>query len=293
MTSTAGEARQRTVVGSGGLRLHARETGPGGAPPILFVHGWSQCHLSWKRQLASPLADKYRLVAMDLRGHGASELAADDTSYQRSEVWAEDVAAVVNGLGLDRPILVGWSLGGYVVCDYLRHVQDAAPAGVVMVGSAVRLGATPADLALIGNGWLDHFVDAVSPDLATNIAALRGFVDACVAKPLPPDDREEMLCYNALVPPSVRAASGSHDPVDNSDILSSLEVPLMVAHGSEDQVFRPENVDLVRAANPRARVSMYEGSGHAPFLEDPERFNRELDEFASLAWAPPQGGALQ
>ena len=293
MTSTARQARQHSVIGSGGLRLYAQETGPSDAPPILFVHGWSQCHLSWKKQLASPLADKYRLVAVDLRGHGASELATDDASYQKSEVWAEDVAAVVSGLGLERPILVGWSLGGYIVCDYLRHVHDAAPAGVVMVGSAVRLGPTPADLALIGNGWLDHFADAVSPDLATSLAAIRAFVDACVAGPLPAEDREEMLCYNALVAPSVRAASGTHEPVDNSDILSSLDVPLMVAHGAADRVFRPESVELVRAANPRARISVYDGVGHAPFLEDPDRFNRELDEFASLAWTLPKEGPIR
>jgi non-heme chloroperoxidase len=61
------------VSGGGGLRLHVREWGKPHGPAILFIHGWSQNHLCWARQYESPLADEFRLVAYDLRGHGMSE----------------------------------------------------------------------------------------------------------------------------------------------------------------------------------------------------------------------------
>ena len=114
-----------TVTGGGGLRLHVREWGEPDGPPILFIHGWSQNHLCWARQYESPLADEFRLVAFDLRGHGMSEAPLEPEHYTDGALWADDVAAIVDALGLDRPVLVGWSYGAFVICDYVRaHGQD-------------------------------------------------------------------------------------------------------------------------------------------------------------------------
>ena len=63
----------REILGGGGLKLHAREWGNPEGFPLLFIHGWSQNHLCWARQYDSALADEFRLVAYDLRGHGMSE----------------------------------------------------------------------------------------------------------------------------------------------------------------------------------------------------------------------------
>ena len=65
------------VSGGGGLHLHVREWGPKNGPAILFIHGWSQNHLCWRRQWESPLADEFRLVAFDCRGHGMSQAPPD------------------------------------------------------------------------------------------------------------------------------------------------------------------------------------------------------------------------
>src|SRR4030095_14483325 len=65
--------KHQTITGGGGVQLHLVETGNPNGRPILFIHGFSQCWLAWSRQLTSDLTDRYRLVAMDLRGHGLSE----------------------------------------------------------------------------------------------------------------------------------------------------------------------------------------------------------------------------
>src|SRR3954463_3454306 len=107
-----------TVIGGGGTKLHVREWGCRDAPAILFVHGWSQHHLAFRRQLESPLADEFRLVAVDLRGHGMSEVPTDVAAYASEATWAADIAAVIEQRGLVRPVIVAWSYGGYVVSDY-------------------------------------------------------------------------------------------------------------------------------------------------------------------------------
>ena len=69
--------KHHTITGGGGVQLHLVETGDPSGRPILFIHGFSQCWLAWSRQLNSDLADRYRLVAMDMRGHGLSEKPRD------------------------------------------------------------------------------------------------------------------------------------------------------------------------------------------------------------------------
>ena len=102
--------------------------GQGDGPPILFIHGLSQSHLCWAKQYESALAEEFRLVAYDLRGHGMSQAPLEPEHYTDSGLWADDVAAIIEQLGLDRPVLVGWSYGGFVICDYLRdHGQDRSP----------------------------------------------------------------------------------------------------------------------------------------------------------------------
>ena len=111
------------VRGGGGLRLHVREWGDREGPPIVFVHGWSQSQLCWSRQIAGPLAEDFRLVTFDLRGHGMSEKPLDAEHYVDARLWADDLDAVIEQLELDRPVLVAWSYGGFVVTDYLRGLR--------------------------------------------------------------------------------------------------------------------------------------------------------------------------
>ena len=116
-----------TITGGGGVKLHVAETGTRGGRPILFIHGLSQCWLCWSRQLSSSLGERYRLVAMDMRGHGLSEKPLD--GYADSRLWAEDVHAVIRTLNLERPVLCGWSYGPLVILDYLRHFGEDAVGG--------------------------------------------------------------------------------------------------------------------------------------------------------------------
>ena len=165
------------VRGGGGLRLHVREWGRPDGPPILFIHGWSQNHLCWVKQYESALADEFRLVAYDLRGHGMSEAPLEPEHYTEGRHWADDVAAIIDELGLDRPVLVGWSYGAFVICDYIRAYGQEHVAAINFVEGAVRLGEA-AFGTLIGPGFLDHFVGATADDLPTSIGAMRSFVRA-------------------------------------------------------------------------------------------------------------------
>jgi pimeloyl-ACP methyl ester carboxylesterase len=270
--------RTHSVTGSGGLRLHVREWGDADRPAILFVHGWSQCHLCWAAQYESALAQEYRLVALDLRGHGMSEKPLAPEHYVDPRIWATDIAATIDQLSLQGPILVGWSYGGFVICDYLRAYGADGIGAVNFVGGAVALG-PKAFGTLIGPGFLDHFAGATVDDLPTNINAMRRFVRACTREPLPADLHEAVLCWNMVVPARVRAALGSRE-INSDDVLASLSVPVLVTQGREDIVVLPAMAEHILGTCPNAKASWYSGVGHAPHLEEAQRFN---DELAGLA----------
>jgi non-heme chloroperoxidase len=282
--STGARARStqtHTVAGGGGLRLHVREWGNGDGPPILFIHGWSQNHLCWAKQYESALADEFRLVAYDLRGHGMSEAPLEPEHYTADELWADDVAAIIDELRIERAVLVGWSYGAFVICDYVRKYGQDRIAAIDFVEGAVRLGEA-AFGTLIGPGFLEHFADATADDLPTNIRGMRSFVRACAVKPLSEDDLETAACWNVAVPARIRANLAAR-VIDGDDVLRALEVPLLVTQGRADSVVLPAMAEHVLASCPVAEASWYDGVGHMPHLEEPERFNRELAELTRRA----------
>ena len=171
-------------------------------------------------------------------------------------------------------MLVGWSYGSFVICDYVRAHGQERIAAINFVEGAVKLGEA-AFGTLIGPGLLDHFAGATADDLPTNIWAMRSFVKTCLVKPLPADDIEAAICWNIVVPPQIRANLAARE-IDDDDVLRDLEVPLLVTQGRADVVVLPAMAEHVLTTCPTAEASWYEGVGHAPHLEEPERFNREL-----------------
>ena len=130
-----------TVQGGGGLRLHVREWGRADGPPILFIHGISASHLCWARQYQSTLAKEFRLVAWTCAAACPRHPRAG--ALHQRPAGADDVAAIIQQLGLDRPVLVGWSYGGYIGCDYLRaHGQDRIGA-IDFAGGATKWARQP------------------------------------------------------------------------------------------------------------------------------------------------------
>jgi pimeloyl-ACP methyl ester carboxylesterase len=242
---------------------------------MLFVHGWSQSQLCWSLQIGSALANTFRLVTFDIRGHGMSEKPPDADQYIDAQVWADDLAAIIEQTGLDRPVLVASSYGGYIVTDYVRAYGDGAIAGIVLVGGAVLLN--PPSFDHIGPGLLENAAGACAPDLLGNIVAIRRFLRACTVQPLAADDWDIALSWNMTVPPGIRAALLMRE-IDADDVLSTLSVPVLVVHGRSDAIVLPSMAQHVIDICDTARPAWYD-TGHFPFWERPDRFNRELEAF--------------
>jgi pimeloyl-ACP methyl ester carboxylesterase len=267
-----------TVEGGGGVKLHVRDWGEPDAPPILFIHGWSQHHLCWSKQIESSLAGRFHLVAMDIRGHGQSDAPLDAGSYTTGALWADDVAATIASLGLSAPLLVGWSYGGFIIGDYLRKYGEGSLSGINLVAPAVTIG--PSWFGdFIGPGFLDHAPGACSEDQTVALAAIQAFVHTCLVQPLAAREFELAVGWNMLVHPKVRANLIGREE-DFRPEYASLTKPLLVTYGAADTVVMPAMAKALKVAAPASDLSEYPNVGHAPFLEDPGRFNDELTVFA-------------
>lgn len=265
-----------TVTTPDGVKIAVQEWGNAQGPEILFIHGFSQSHLSWLRQVRSDLAREFRMVTYDTRGHGYSDKPATPEYYKEAQRWADEVQAVIDHAGLRKPVLVGWSYGGRVVNDYLLTHGSGRIAGINFVAATSK-----ADPALFGPG-LRNLPAMAGNDLEKNIQATIAFLKACTAKPLPQDEFDMMLGFNMMVPPYVRAHMGGR-PAPYEDMLKALRVPFLITHGTEDQLvligMARHTVSIVQGS----KLSAYDGIGHAPFWEDAARYNHELAEFVRAA----------
>jgi non-heme chloroperoxidase len=121
-----------------------------------------------------------------------------------------------------------------------------------------------------------------SEDLVTNISATRTFLHGCFSKQPSADGYETMLAFNMMVLPKVRAGLSGR-PLDATDIMSKLKLPVLVTHGAEDRNAKLGAGQYTASVIPGAKLSVYDGIGHSPFYEDAPRFNAELAAFVRAA----------
>lgn len=263
------------VTGGAGVQLHVIDTGNPRGKSFVFIHGFSQSALSWSRQLGSSLADTYRLVAFDLRGHGLSGKPRE--GYADSRLWADDVHAVIEALELDRPILCGWSYGPLVILDYLRSYGEENIGGINFVGGITKLGSEAA-VSVLTAEFVSLIPGFFSTDAGDSVQSLVSLLRMCFATELGAEDLYRMLGYNVSVPPYVRQALFSR-ALDNDELLSRLRKPVLIAHGIADAIVKPIVIEQQLSSIASAQVERM-ATGHACFWDDAAGYNQRLQRFA-------------
>ncbi|WP_040813658.1 alpha/beta fold hydrolase [Nocardia concava] len=268
----------REAVSADGTTIVYRVTGPEGARPLVLLHGWAGNLRNWGRA-ADLLAEHFRVIALDLRGHGYSD--APETGYDDPKNWAADIAAVLAAEAVTSgAILLGWSYGGIVLSDYLTAYGTDAVAGVVYTGSQANIGR-----GVEGAGTGPGMGKAI-PDVFDENAgkAIRGFGAFGNANTGPGRDKgvdaQRLFGGSIATLPRVRKAL-FYRTTDNTETLRGLNVPVLVLHGTADPVVPIENGRFIAETVPDVRTSYWEGSQHGLFIEDPERFVSEITSFAS------------
>lgn len=271
-TTSADALRYRQLTSADGIPLNVVEAGRADNPSILLLHGFSQSHMSWASQLNDPrLLNQYHIVAMDLRGHGGSGKPWTADAYLEAGRWANDIQVVIRELGLQAPLVVGWSFGGFVLLDYVRVHGTRDLGAFMLVGSHGGLlemsTITPVD---------------TSGNLEAQLRDAREFMGRMSARPLSAEEVEHGVASFMMLPAYVRTALKGKN-YDNAALATKLDLPVRFLVGSEEPFVDQLLVQELAAELQCADVVVQAGAGHMPFAEDPESFGESLLELATAA----------
>jgi pimeloyl-ACP methyl ester carboxylesterase len=264
----------REFTASDGTVIAYRDSGSG--TPIVLLHGL-MAHGGFFAGQAG-LAEDFRIIAVDLRGHGAS--AAHDPA-PTVERMAADVAELADALGLEGAIGVGWSLGATILWHVLAGPAAARFAGAVVVDMTARVkNDAEWDLGLSPEACEARTI-AIRDDYES-FALTAG--QAIFAQPLAEDHRKladwaslEFAKSDADAMASVWASLIRQDV---RALLEKIQHPTLIVHGAQSSLYGEDTAGHLVAALPQARAVRFERSGHAPHLEEPDLFNATLKEFA-------------
>ena len=257
-----------------GTRLSYIDLGPPDAlPPVVLLHAFPLHAEMWAPQLAY-LAARRRVIAPDLSGFGRSAAPPDPSSYSVHR-WAGEVVGLLDALGIERAVVGGLSMGGYVALALLRHHPDRL-AGLVLADTRptpdtdeVRARRTSQQEQL-GRGEREALIEALTSGLvgSTTRSTRPEMIDQ-VRRLAEASSDEGIL--GALAAMKARP--------DSSDALAAVAVPTLVLVGDEDAMSTPEEVRGWGTEVPGARLVVLPGAGHLSNLEAAEAFNSALDDF--------------
>ena len=245
----------------------------GAGVPVVLIHGWAMSSRIWASTIEALLADGHEVIAVDLRGCGQSDRDFADLSIP---ALAADVAAIARAASARPVVLIGWSLGGAVAAEAARLLGDHA-AGLVLTCAASPRFTQTDDFPWGGTAeGLAASKAALEADRAGFFRALAGMVCAREVSAATVD-----WMWAAFVdsgPGVIRSLLDLAD-LDQRALLGALTVPVLSLVGSADAVLEPQ-VGIEAAKYPRnGSVVVFEGCGHAPFLEDAPAYQAALRNF--------------
>ncbi len=256
-----------------GTRRIYFEHHPGPGRPVVLVHGWGVTARCWDTVAPALRAAGHEVVLVDLRCCGRSDKDFADVSIS---ALGADVARLCEELGLDRPVVNGWSLGGAVALDAVARLGSAA-GGLVLTGGATPRYTSAPDWP---HGGTSDDVEGVLSAAATDRAStFRGVASAVCAVPVSSDVVDWMWAMFMEMGPrgddSIRDLAG----IDQRPLLGGIDVPVLLLHGRHDAFVSFDGAVAAVSLYPDARLVEFPDSGHAPFLEEPERYLAELTGF--------------
>jgi pimeloyl-ACP methyl ester carboxylesterase/predicted glycosyltransferase len=257
-----------------------------GAHTVVLVHGWQLCHgRMWKMQVPY-FARHFGVVVYDLPGNGRSGRPASGYDYDRS---AADLLSVLDATGTERASLVCHSRAAWTgVIAAARHAERVErlvlvdPALFWVSGDRDRVRARFDDVVVEPQGWEKynaHYWRAHYPDF------LKFFAGRVFSEPHSTRAIEDLVAWGLETTPEILIAThreaGSRTPRD--ELLAGVRVPTLIVHGTEDAVRVFEGAERTYAAIAGATLVAFEGSGHAPHVRDPVRFNLLARDFLEPA----------
>jgi pimeloyl-ACP methyl ester carboxylesterase len=254
-----------------GSTIYYTEMGDPSSLPVIFLHGFPFDHKMWKKQL-EVVGRNYRAIAFDIRGHGESEVG--DGQYL-IEGHVEDLMALLELLRLQRPVIVGLSMGGYIALRALEKYPDRFSAAVLCDTRSE---------ADTNEGKLKRFAGATLVKTKGSAAFAEGFMGSLFA----PESQRAVRDEKEAIRKTMEATSplsiagtliALSARMDTTSSLSSIKIPTLIMVGEFDQLTPPAASEAMHERISGSELFIVPGAAHMSNLENPEFFNEKLLQF--------------
>ncbi|WP_057914089.1 alpha/beta fold hydrolase [Peribacillus muralis] len=255
-----------------GVRLYYEEEGQG--RPIIFIHGVWMSSRFFAKQLPY-FSRKYKTILLDLRSHGRSNHVHHGNTVS---VYAKDLHAFISKRGLKDVILVGWSMGAFIVWDYLKQFGEGNVHSTVIVDELASDFKWPDfDIGAFDIGTLIAFMTEIQTN---RTPFLRTFLSSMFKNELSEEDVNWMLEEVTKMPESI-ASSILFDQsiVDYREFLPNITVPTLLCFGREEKVIPVAAGEHLHDNITDSQLVIFENSCHCPFLEESDLFNKTVNDF--------------
>ena len=286
-------AESRSNIDFHGKKIYYWIVGEG-KRELVFLHGWAGKSEWWIRQIPA-LSKEYRMILVDLPGHGQSE----SLSKYGEKTLCSVLTEIIKILDVRKPVLFGWSLGGVVALQYaLDHPNKIS--GLILIDTLPLARAMPSlgFLPTIPYHWMpdirrvqplievySHFPETVL-SFIYRLYSRRGVAALLVnllATGKKPDKRLVSWCTQTLLKDlNIKALFKilvAMVGFDLAERLSEIDVPTLIIHGNEDKLLSIQYAELLHQNIKGSILKIVEGSGHCPHLEKPKDFNDAVLEF--------------
>lgn len=278
------------------VRLYYEVRGTG--KPLVLIHGLTANHRFFKKQVPV-LAKQFKVITLDLRGHGDSEAPEHGLTLWRL---AHDLKELMDYLELESVSVVGWSMGAHVIFEYIKNFTNRGIDKIVIIDMTPKL--------MKSDDWTYGLTGALSRKagdfghednlliLSSMLGDWEHYSRLLAEKLLNKSLFNERLEFNHLAdfkgkedlpwlyeetrrntPHAIVAFWISMSMQDYRPMLHKISAPCLIAYGCESNYYPPENYEYMKKQIPNARVVPFEGCGHVLHLQDPEKFNRMAIDF--------------
>lgn len=256
--------------------IKLKYTSRGEGQPIVMIHGFGGEGSSF-RVLDKILSRNFRTIELDMRGHGKSDTSEGVTI----DLLARDLKDLLEALKLEKPVLVGWSMGGAVVFDYIKQFGIDNIAGLILIETTPK--------ALSEEGWTGalfrgkYSKEYFEKDMRIITSDWMSFAESFVHDMAPDLDEKSLRL-------AIERVSGNRPEVmsttwesliekDYRDLLDQIDLPVIVVNGEKSAFYDPESGITISKMMPQGSHALIERAGHLVVMENPVALNRVMVDF--------------
>ena len=246
--------------------------------PVIFLHAFPINRHMWEGEIQALLADqRYRLIALDWRGFGESEISSSSSKpvISTMEMFADDVANLMDALGIQQAVLCGLSMGGYATFAFARKYPQRLR-GLILADT--RPGADTPE----ASANREHVAQLAENQGSGAIADLQlpRLISDYTRQHHPEVENRVRQLIDAATPQGIAAASrGMASRADSSDLLAEISCPALVIVGEKDALTPPQVARDYAAQFPEAQLVVIPHAGHLSNLEQPQIFIQTIRQF--------------